>query len=340
MFLVRLQYDAYKTKVIRQYRSKEHNCSSNNTMVFTAFLAPATTSTFTKKSSTVSSLCSRRTPLSTSVSNAPARWSAVTYQPVNKNLMSPVPIPYSVPNENKKPGSAAPKINFNPDTLFDPVLHKNQFSGHTNFHLDVIGNSPQSTIEFNGKTYYLKQLHLHAPAEHTLGNRDRENDFPLEVHFVHNSSATDTSGQFCVLGVLIVNGGKNDEFQKIIDGIVEEIQADEPEEHDPFDCHSHDHEGETNKLEQMLTFNLRSFIGGNVLDPNLLVTYVGSLTTKTTDSNGNPSFLPGQVQWIVSRDVTKASPDQISKLTSFMGAIGDARDLQPTDEQVFFSYVL
>jgi carbonic anhydrase len=58
--------------------------------------------------------------------------------------------------------------------------------------------SPENTLNFNGKTYELKQFHMHTPSEHTVNNKH----FPLEMHFVNKAD----DGTYAVISVLFKEG--------------------------------------------------------------------------------------------------------------------------------------
>lgn len=64
-----------------------------------------------------------------------------------------------------------------------------------------------STLTFDGKSYALKQFHVHTPSEHTLDGKS----LPMEVHFVHQDSA----GNLAVVGVLVTEGAPNENFAKL-----------------------------------------------------------------------------------------------------------------------------
>lgn len=77
-------------------------------------------------------------------------------------------------------------------------------NGHTvQFNVDK-----GSAVNLNGKAYQLLQFHYHALSEHTINGKHA----PLEVHFVHKHSDTD----FAVLGIMIVEGAKNELFEKYL----------------------------------------------------------------------------------------------------------------------------
>jgi carbonic anhydrase len=69
------------------------------------------------------------------------------------------------------------------------------------------GHVPQANFEagskmnFLGKDFDLKQVHAHAPSEHTIAGRATD----MELHMVHASA----SGELAVLGIMVVEGPEN-----------------------------------------------------------------------------------------------------------------------------------
>lgn len=84
--------------------------------------------------------------------------------------------------------------------------------------------SPQEIIRFKNKDYRLLQFHVHSPSENEL---NKEN-FPMEIHFVHQSN----EGEVLVIAVFVQTGEENLVLKKIINhfpedhGIVHEIKED------------------------------------------------------------------------------------------------------------------
>lgn len=58
-----------------------------------------------------------------------------------------------------------------------------------------------STLESSGRTYTLKQFHVHGPSEHTLNGQS----FPMEMHFVHRAE----DGSLAVVGLWLREGAAN-----------------------------------------------------------------------------------------------------------------------------------
>lgn len=66
-----------------------------------------------------------------------------------------------------------------------------------------------SRLETARDVYELKQFHYHLPSEHTVGGRS----FPMEVHFVHQS----TGGRFAVVAGFVDVGTSNPELARLIE---------------------------------------------------------------------------------------------------------------------------
>jgi carbonic anhydrase len=71
------------------------------------------------------------------------------------------------------------------------------------------------SLVINGTTYYLKQLHWHSPAEHTVdGHR-----YDLELHLVHQSLTNKTA----VIGILYEVGRHEDAFLRQLEPFIRRI---------------------------------------------------------------------------------------------------------------------
>ena len=68
-----------------------------------------------------------------------------------------------------------------------------------------------NTVTVDGAAFPLKQIHFHAPSEHTIDGQS----FDAEVHFVHKTD----DGVITVVGVMIVEGAENAAWQPYIDGM-------------------------------------------------------------------------------------------------------------------------
>lgn len=242
--------------------------------------------------------------------------------------MSPVIVPYTISDSSgKRKVSEAPDFVFSSPMYFDATLHKNSVSGGLNFHLDVTDS--EGKVTFNGKTYTLRQLHLHHPAENTLENRDRS-EFRAEMHFVfvYDDIAANKSEYF-VFGALYQNGTSNAEFGKLLDGLQVEMEG----EGSPVVWDDDEHE--KNEVIQKIPINVADLLG-STLNEGFFVTFKGSLTTKTSSG----LYLAGQVDWCVSRMPAFAEWKQLDKLIELLKGKGAARDLQDAAGRTFIEYTL
>ncbi len=76
-----------------------------------------------------------------------------------------------------------------------------------NGHTIMVETEGKSYIVVDGKKFYLKQFHFHAPSEHTVDGKY----YPFEAHFVH----TDRKGNLAVIGVLYKVGRENPTLTRI-----------------------------------------------------------------------------------------------------------------------------
>jgi len=72
-----------------------------------------------------------------------------------------------------------------------------------------------SVMTANGKSYELKQFHVHSPSEHTVEGKR----FDMEVHLVHASA----DGELAVIGVLLNAGAENALLAGMIDRFPKEV---------------------------------------------------------------------------------------------------------------------
>ena len=83
--------------------------------------------------------------------------------------------------------------------------------------IDVVDNGHSIEIEdggqatIAGRSFELKQFHLHSPSEHTLNGEN----FPIELHFVHKAQ----DGRLAVIAVFFKEGAENAAFQAILDDV-------------------------------------------------------------------------------------------------------------------------
>jgi carbonic anhydrase len=154
-----------------------------------------------------------------------------------------------------------------------------------NGHTVQVNYDAGSYIEIDGVRYDLLQFHFHTPSEHTIdGHRA-----PLEVHFVHKSSA----GVLAVVGILIESGAENEALKTVFDNLPPMVAA-------------------------VQTLNV-SVNAADVL-PSTRTTYRydGSLTT--------PPCSEG-VKWNVLTESIQVSPEQAEAFQSIFEL--DSRPVQP-----------
>lgn len=77
-------------------------------------------------------------------------------------------------------------------------------NGHT---IKVVVKGKENYVLIDGKKFYLKQFHFHAPSEHTVNGEH----YPFEAHFVN----VDKEGNIAVLGVFFKVGAPNPEIEKV-----------------------------------------------------------------------------------------------------------------------------
>lgn len=75
-----------------------------------------------------------------------------------------------------------------------------------NGHTLQINYAPGSTLEVDGRTFELLQVHFHSPSE----NHIRGKSFPLEAHMVHK----DKDGNLAVVALMYQEGAANAELAK------------------------------------------------------------------------------------------------------------------------------
>ena len=71
--------------------------------------------------------------------------------------------------------------------------------------------APGGRLTMGGKTYELRQFHVHQPSEHLRDGRR----FPLEIHFVHAGP----DGTLGVLGVFVEAGAANAALETVIEAV-------------------------------------------------------------------------------------------------------------------------
>lgn len=88
-----------------------------------------------------------------------------------------------------------------------PVPVRYLFNGHT----VQFDGSEGGGITVDGRSYALKQFHVHFPSEHHVAGQP----YPGEIHFVH----ADSSGALAVVGVLVAEGPENPVLAPAVAGL-------------------------------------------------------------------------------------------------------------------------
>jgi len=99
------------------------------------------------------------------------------------------PVDFLGVQASETPGLTLPSGSFTPDDIVN--------NGHT----IRVGVPAGVAMTLDGQAYELKQIHFHAPAEHTLNGVL----YPMEMHLVHQAE----DGALAVLGVLMMEGAAN-----------------------------------------------------------------------------------------------------------------------------------
>jgi len=155
----------------------------------------------------------------------------------------------------------------------------------------VAADPPAGMLEVDGRSYQLRQYHLHVPAEHKIGGILAA----MEIHYVFEAA----DGSLAVVARLVDEGPANAEF----DPLLAAMPA---------------------KRDLSVTVQSADPLG-HVLQPWLdqpkSYRYVGSLTT--------PPFTSG-VAWIVLADHISFSPAQMARFKGLFPH-GNVREIQPID---------
>ncbi|MAY69919.1 MAG: carbonic anhydrase [Halomonas sp.] len=80
-----------------------------------------------------------------------------------------------------------------------------------NGHTVQVASGEGNTLTLDGDPFTLKQMHFHAPSEHTIDGRR----FPLEAHLVHS----DKDGNLAVVTVLFEEGEENAALRSLADSL-------------------------------------------------------------------------------------------------------------------------
>lgn len=184
-------------------------------------------------------------------------------------------------NRNRKPDV------FNKGMSFDFATPRHiEDTGHS---LEVTFG-PESTALIDGKTYTIKQIHMHSQSENTVNGKR----YPLEMHVV----MTNKKMEFSVVGILFDIGKGNEALGKILDNA-------------PVHHHSYVH-SETSAKDLGIDFNQ--------LIPSSTVSwkFLGSFTTPMCNRN---------VQWYVIQEPQTLSRKQLNAFRKIY--TGTYRSIQP-----------
>jgi carbonic anhydrase len=155
----------------------------------------------------------------------------------------------------------------------------------------IASTPPEGELELGGKTYHLRQYHLHAPAEHEINGRLAA----MEIHYVFEAD----DGSLAVIAQLVNEGAFNPAFNPLLAAMPDSKSLSVViESSDPL--------GHTLRpwMEQPGSFR-----------------YTGSLTT--------PPFTTG-VSWVVLAQPITFSADQMARFRRLFPH-GNSRDVQPID---------
>ncbi|KAL1323620.1 hypothetical protein HN51_033903 [Arachis hypogaea] len=183
-------------------------------------------------------------------------------------------------------------LNYNPSN-YNTLKNK----GHS-IQLDILQRT--SSLQINGTSYTLDNIHWHIPSEHTINGKR----FDLELHLVHGSSDNQTA----VIGILYEIGT---ELDPVLLSLREPLEA-------------------LNGSSAGASVSVGAFdprvvdITGN--DTKLYYRYMGSLTT--------PPCTEGVI-WTVLKQTRSVKSEQILLLDRAVndGPGGNARPIQPTNNR-------
>jgi carbonic anhydrase len=175
-------------------------------------------------------------------------------------------------------------------------------------HTVQLALKPGSSVNYNGTTYYFRQLHFHTPAEHQIDGVT----YPMEMHIVC-STDTPKTPSYVVLTVLFKMGRSNE--------FISDILSDVPREHNAtYSGFNHI------KLGHFLNLNDSDDAGSHkhaTDDSHHHYHYSGSLTTAPYTET---------VNWIIYKHIFEASPDEIMAINKLEG--NNARHIQPVNNRI------
>lgn len=127
---------------------------------------------------------------------APEHWAEIEKNTnCDGNYQSPINIIET--NTVMNPTAKNLEVHYSPKT----ILNKVENNGHS-IQFDFY---PGDSIIYQHKSYYLKQIHFHEPAEHLLNGVK----YPIEIHLVHLSK----DNNLTVLGILGMEGEDSQLFE-------------------------------------------------------------------------------------------------------------------------------
>jgi carbonic anhydrase len=92
-----------------------------------------------------------------------------------------------------------------PQPNYQPAVSTIDDNGHS---IESTPTAAAGNLDVAGEPFTLKDMHFHAPSEHTIGGKS----FPLEMHFVNKTP----EGAATVLGVMVEPGAVNPAWQPLI----------------------------------------------------------------------------------------------------------------------------
>ncbi|KAL1361559.1 alpha carbonic anhydrase 7 [Arachis hypogaea] len=184
-------------------------------------------------------------------------------------------------------------LNYNPSN-YNTLKNK----GHS-IELGIL--QPTSSLQINGTSYILDNIHWHTPSEHTINGKR----FDLELHLVHQTPITN---QIAVIGILYKIGTRSDPVLLSLGEPLEALNG-----------------SSAGASVSVPAFDPRVVdITGN--DTKLYYRYMGSLTT--------PPCTEGVI-WTVLEKIRSVKREQIVTLNNAVndGPGGNARPIQPTNNR-------
>ncbi|MGR6839314.1 carbonic anhydrase [Aliivibrio wodanis] len=98
------------------------------------------------------------------------------------------------------------------ESTLEPIIFNYAQAGKNivnNGHTVQVNFDGKQSIQVEGTTFNLLQLHFHAPSENLIAGHS----FPLEMHLVHS----DKEGNLAVIGIMLKEGNTNSELEKVWD---------------------------------------------------------------------------------------------------------------------------